>query len=305
MKKIGVALLACTTFLALNVTAVSAKTAKSGKYKIYDTKITTVSETSDHEWLVKGTTSAPKGSKIIVTPSKSSNMMYGDSVGQSTSSANWAKVKNGAFKVVITPNDVTDSVEAKTGQKTDVAIFAIPNYKKSWTDTDVSHKIIKAYKKEFDPAVLSLTKGEADYINNPNSDSSSKSSSTSDSSDKDNSTDLSSYESVTYDQIARNPDDYEGKSIKIIGQVMQVENSDDESILLVWENDDSNSIVMVRVYDSDMPTNGKILEDDEVTVYGTGYGTKKYDTALGSTNEVPLIETDTSVVDNGKSSNAY
>lgn len=117
--------------------------------------------------------------------------------------------------------------------------------------------------------------------------------------------DVSEYQGVSYDQIARTPDDFEYKSITVTGQVMQVQNSDDGTIVLLWQNDDSDSLVMVNVDSDDMPTNGNILEDDELTIYGYGAGTQKYDTASGSSNEVPLIITDKAVVDNGKSESAY
>jgi vacuolar-type H+-ATPase subunit H len=117
--------------------------------------------------------------------------------------------------------------------------------------------------------------------------------------------DPSNYQSIAYDQLARNPDDYEHKKIQFSGQVMQVQNDDDATLLLVWENDNSDNLIMVYVDSGDMPKNGNILEDDEVTVYGIGNGTKSYDTAIGSKNEVPLVMTDRTVVDNGKSSNAY
>ncbi|KRK39985.1 hypothetical protein FC07_GL001783 [Loigolactobacillus bifermentans DSM 20003] len=117
--------------------------------------------------------------------------------------------------------------------------------------------------------------------------------------------DPSNYQSASYDQLARNPDDFENKKVQFSGQVMQVQNDTSVTTLLVMENDDSDSLIMVYVDDDDMPSHGKILEDDEVTIYGTGSGTQKYETTMGNDNEVPLIMTDRTVTDNGKSSNAY
>lgn len=128
--------------------------------------------------------------------------------------------------------------------------------------------------------------------------SSSSSSSSSESSVK-------NYEAVSYDNLARNPDDYKMKSVTVSGQVMQVQKEGKGYMLLVWQNDDSDQLVMVSVMKSFKPDNGNILEDDEITIQGYAYGTQEYDTTGGSTNEVPLIYADQKVVDNGKSQNAY
>lgn len=123
--------------------------------------------------------------------------------------------------------------------------------------------------------------------------------------DEEEEKDDSEYDSVSYDELARNPEDYENESVTLSGQVMQVQNSDDGCIVLLWQNDDSDQLVMVYIDDADFPENGKILEDDEITIYGYASGTKEYDTVSGASNEVPLIYVDKTVVDSGKSSNAF
>jgi hypothetical protein len=131
------------------------------------------------------------------------------------------------------------------------------------------------------------------------------SSSVESSSSSSSSSSVKQYEAVSYDNLARNPDDYKMKSVTISGQVMQVQKAGKGYMLLVWQNDDSDQLIMVSVPKSYKPDNGNILEDDEVTINGYAYGTQEYDTTGGSTNDVPLIYADQTVVDNGKSSNAY
>lgn len=308
MKKqlIGISAIALSSLLLV---ACGQKSVKSGSSTIYDTTVnkTTV---SDHEWKITGTTSAPDGAKIIVTPTSKSNLDYGENGATNYDEINWAKVKNGKFTAYVDPLDITMS--KKSGNQTKVAVMAVTGYSKKYDD-DVSSKAVSAFTKQFETYKLKMSSSQAKYLKSLGSDdddtdydstsddstvSSSESSSTS-------STDTTSYQTVTYDQIARNPDDYQDSEVKLSGQVMQVQNAHNGSVVLLWLNDDPDQLVMVGINKDYMPDNGNILEDDEITVYGTGDGTQKYDTTSGAKNEVPFVRADATTTDSGKSNSAY
>lgn len=268
---------------------------QAAKTKMYSTKVTKITEAKDHMWLIQGTTKAPNKSKIMLTPTKKSNFDYGDQEGQSTATGEYAKVKNGKFKVKADPIDIENAETGKTGQKTPVAIFATTYVKGDWTSSNLP----KNWKsKHFKRTTLTMSATQATYMND-DSDSGSSGSKVSSSS---SSTETNSYMTVSYDQLARTPDQYENKEVKISGYVMQVEKDDGMTMLLVCQNDDPDSIIMIGMDNSYKPANGNILEDDEVTVYGSASGTQKYTTTLGDKNEVPMIIADAKVLDSGETS---
>ncbi len=100
-------------------------------------------------------------------------------------------------------------------------------------------------------------------------------------------------QSYSYEEIARNPDEYRGKSAVFTGKVIQViEGSGSEVQLRVnvtrgdydWDWDDT-------IYVSyEMPAgSARILEDDVITLYGTLYGTISYESVLGATITLPAV----------------
>lgn len=308
MKKqlIGISAIALSSLLLV---ACGQKSVKSGSSTIYDTTVnkTTV---SDHEWKITGTTSAPDGAKIIVTPTSKSNLDYGENGATNYDEVNWAKVKDGKFTAYVDPLSITMS--KKYDHQTKVAVMAATSYSKKYDD-EVSDKTVSAFTKQFDKYKLKLSSSQSKYLKSLDSDdddanydsSSDDSASSSSESASSSSTDTTSYQAVTYDQIARNPDDYQDSEVKLTGQVMQVQNAHNGSVVLLWLNDDPDQLVMVGINKDYMPDNGNILEDDEITVYGTGDGTQKYDTTSGAKNEVPFVRADATTTDSGKSNSAY
>jgi hypothetical protein len=310
-------------FSSLFFTACSSGKVKSGNQTIYSTKITKIKATSDGDWIVSGSTSAPDGTKIIAVSATSS---YKENASATSDPYKWPKAKNGKFKMHVDAITAVDGTAYKKGKKVKVDIMGLSNYKKN-NNSEVPSKIIKDFKKSFEAYTLTLTAKQVSYINSldDDSDSSSDDSSYDDSTVDDNSSSSDSYESdvndysdsssassssmdyqsVTFDQLARTPDNYEAKGVKVQGQVMQVQNSKKSTVVLLWMNDDSDSLVMIEIGKSYLPANGNILEDDEITVNGLGSGTQKYETTNGDENEVPLIFASDTVVDNGKSANAY
>ncbi len=102
-----------------------------------------------------------------------------------------------------------------------------------------------------------------------------------------------SCESISYDDLARYPDDYSGKQLKIYGRVLQVIEGSDGLIQMrvatgrtsygSWYDD----VVYVLYTYSD--GEGKILEDDMITFYGYSTNTITYQSALGSSITIPSM----------------
>ncbi|WP_084002764.1 zinc ribbon domain-containing protein [Dorea sp. D27] len=95
---------------------------------------------------------------------------------------------------------------------------------------------------------------------------------------------------ITYEQLARTPDDFEGEKVKFSGKVVQVmEGKSDIQIRLAVN--DSYDTIMYGSYSPDT-VSSRVLEDDHVTIYGTSVGTISYQSTMGGTITIPgvLIE---------------
>ena len=94
----------------------------------------------------------------------------------------------------------------------------------------------------------------------------------------------------TYDQIARNPDDYEKKLAKFTGEVVQVLREGDEIQMRVdvtmTEYGFYEDTVYVFYTASD---NTNILEGDIITMYGELRGMQEYEAIFGNTVSIPRI----------------
>lgn len=101
-------------------------------------------------------------------------------------------------------------------------------------------------------------------------------------------TDLSQYSTdITYEDIARTPDNYKGKALCYTGEVIQVLEIDGEIDLRValdewWED------ILLCGYDPKI-TDKRVLEGDTVTVYGIYYGVHTYESAFGTNITLPLL----------------
>lgn len=84
---------------------------------------------------------------------------------------------------------------------------------------------------------------------------------------------------ITYDQLARTPDDYYGKKVKFSGKVVQViEGSGDDVQIRLAVNDDYDTILFGQ-YSSDI-VSSRVLEDDYITIYGMSVGTISYESTV-------------------------
>lgn len=95
---------------------------------------------------------------------------------------------------------------------------------------------------------------------------------------------------ISYEQLARTPDDFEGKKVKFRGEVVQVMEGDDEVQLRIAVNRDYNSIIFVY-YDKSI-TSSRILEDDTITIMGISKGLYTYKSTMGGQITIPLISVD-------------
>lgn len=97
----------------------------------------------------------------------------------------------------------------------------------------------------------------------------------------------SSCATYDYDDVARKPNTYFGKRMKISGKVLQVmEGSNDEITLRVQE---SYNRVWYITYVRSAGEN-RILENDRVKVYGVFKGLQSYETVLRTTLTIPYID---------------
>lgn len=92
---------------------------------------------------------------------------------------------------------------------------------------------------------------------------------------------------ITYEQLARTPDEYKGEKCKFKGKVIQV--MEDENFVSIRLAVGGGSNVLYAVIPSNILNNERILEDDYITVYGTSTGVITYTTVMGSELTIPSI----------------
>ena len=103
-----------------------------------------------------------------------------------------------------------------------------------------------------------------------------------------NEADKASYDTgITYDQLARTPDDYENKKVKFSGEVIQVMESDGETQLRIAVDGNYDNVIYVG-YNSKI-INTRILENDYVTFRGISKGLITYQSTLGGEITIPLV----------------
>ena len=95
---------------------------------------------------------------------------------------------------------------------------------------------------------------------------------------------------ITYDQLARTPDDYKGKKVKFTGEVVQVLEGDGEvDIRLAVDGDWDN---IIYGYYSSSIVSSRVLEDDTITIYGVSQGLYTYESTMGGHITIPLVQVD-------------
>lgn len=102
-----------------------------------------------------------------------------------------------------------------------------------------------------------------------------------------------SCKSYNYKDIARNPDSYKGKPAKFTGKVIQVLEDGNDVTLRVNITKDEYDLwedTIYVEYTRKSSTEGRILEDDIITMYGDLDGIKTYETVLKSEMSIPYLK---------------
>ena len=101
--------------------------------------------------------------------------------------------------------------------------------------------------------------------------------------------DPNTYQSLPYDEMARNGDNHKGEKLQINGKVIQVIDSDDGTAQLrVATRDGYDDVYYIEIPASQWKTH-RLLEDDVITFYGNVYGLLSYDSTMGGKITIPAM----------------
>lgn len=95
---------------------------------------------------------------------------------------------------------------------------------------------------------------------------------------------------ITYNQLARTPEDYKGKKVKFSGKVIQILEEYGMVNMRLAVDSDYDKIILCE-YRSNI-VDSRILEDDIVTIYGVSKGLYTYKSTIGVSITVPLATID-------------
>ncbi|MDT3394571.1 MAG: hypothetical protein LIR10_08370 [Bacillota bacterium] len=108
---------------------------------------------------------------------------------------------------------------------------------------------------------------------------------------------------ITYDQIARTPDDHKGQKIYFTGKAIQVLDDDGETQIRLAVDGNYDNVLLVTISNSKL-NNSRVLEDDLVNVAGISSGIVKYKSTMGSKISIPSM-TAKILQDQGKAPEDY
>ena len=101
--------------------------------------------------------------------------------------------------------------------------------------------------------------------------------------------DPNTYQSLPYDEMARNGDNHKGEKLQINGKVIQVIDTDDGTAQLrVATRDGYDDVYYIEIPASQWKTH-RLLEDDVITFYGNVYGLLSYDSTMGGKITIPAM----------------
>lgn len=95
---------------------------------------------------------------------------------------------------------------------------------------------------------------------------------------------------ITFDQLARRPDDYTGKYVQFKGKVIQVMEDNSSTSLRIVVDDDYDKVILATLY-SDI-LDERVLEKDTVVIKGVSAGLFTYESIFGASITVPSIIVD-------------
>lgn len=103
------------------------------------------------------------------------------------------------------------------------------------------------------------------------------------------------YATPAFVDVARNPDSYKGQKIAFSGKVLQVLEGSKETDLRIATDGGYDDVVFVG-FDPSLLGGTHVLEDDNVTVYGTCIGQYSYNSTLGAKISLPGLYADQVVI---------
>ena len=92
---------------------------------------------------------------------------------------------------------------------------------------------------------------------------------------------------ITYDQLARTPDAYEGEKVKFYGQVIQMIYDPTETQIRFAINGNYDQ-VLYCAYDPSI-VSSRVLENDNITIYGVSLGLFSYQSTMGGQITIPAV----------------
>ncbi|MFD1399590.1 hypothetical protein ACFQ41_09760 [Lacticaseibacillus suilingensis] len=95
---------------------------------------------------------------------------------------------------------------------------------------------------------------------------------------------------ITYSQLARTPDSYVGKKVKFSGEVAQVMEDGDTVQARLAVNGDYDNMLLCEW--STSTVSSRVLEDDQITIYGLSEGLITYESTLGGDITIPSVSVD-------------
>lgn len=151
---------------------------------IYTVKVTKISSDDYGDFMVKGETDAPNGSKILAQGESDKS----ENVASSINEDDYPQVKKHKFTAELDANDLTDDVVSK-GQEIEVKIFAVKKYHIDYDDFKISKGIQKLIAKQVEPVILTVNSKIADYLKDDDDDDDSDNNSAADTDDSSDSDD--------------------------------------------------------------------------------------------------------------------
>lgn len=92
---------------------------------------------------------------------------------------------------------------------------------------------------------------------------------------------------ITFNDLARTPDDYKGEKVKFKGKVLQVVEDDEEITIRLAVDNDYDKVILCG-YSPDL-VSSRILEDDIITIYAISLGVTSYKSTLGGNITIPAV----------------
>lgn len=95
---------------------------------------------------------------------------------------------------------------------------------------------------------------------------------------------------ITYNQLARTPEEYKEEKVKFSGKVLQVSEGFGYNVIRLGVNGSYDNVLYLIVFNG--TTEERILEDDYITIYGVSKGIETYTTVMGASMSIPKVNVD-------------